>query len=79
MPELNTGSNLEESKKLVAYWHTKWAEVRDDRDRLQTVIDFYDAPPHVQYTVQLYAQLAPSDREKIDGLMSALLNILRTK
>lgn len=74
---LNVGATLEESQKLVAYWHNRWANIRDERDSLQTRIDFVNADPRVQYTVRLYGELAPDDRRKIDELMRALMAITK--
>ena len=43
--------------------------------KLQTIVDFYSAGPRVQCVVQMYAELDPSARKKIDNLMAALLDI----
>lgn len=54
----------------------------DERDkkieRLQTIIDFYNADPRTQFVVKLYSELSAGERKKIDNLMEALLDIKRS-
>jgi hypothetical protein len=65
MEELNLGADWEQSKRLVAHWHDRWAKA-------QLEVDWYEAPEQIKYVCRLYSELSKESQAKIDNLMQAL-------
>ena len=75
MTELNTGSTLEESQRLVVMWHNKWAQERLEK---QFIIEYLNpADTSFRQMMNDFAALPKSSKQKLIDLSKSLAELAK--
>ena len=73
MEELNLGADWEKSKKLVVYWHNRWAKAEAEK---MFVIEYLNpADTSFRHMVENFRCLSNDDKRKIINLAKSMAEL----